>query len=73
MLDIGTTHLIKQLYTPCQNNDKDCGYYVINFMKEVINKCTTEVQFNVDTYTDEKVNQIRDNWSKFLNSFKTDV
>ncbi|KAF1884271.1 hypothetical protein Lal_00042923 [Lupinus albus] len=33
--------------TPCQNNDKDCGNYVINFLKEVIKQGKVEVQFNL--------------------------
>ncbi|KAF1862089.1 hypothetical protein Lal_00026606 [Lupinus albus] len=33
-----TIHLVDvvPIKTPCQNNDKDCGYYVMNFMKERI-------------------------------------
>ncbi|KAF1865841.1 hypothetical protein Lal_00023515 [Lupinus albus] len=33
--------------TPCQNNDKYCGYYVIYFMKEVIKQGTLEVKFKI--------------------------
>ncbi|KAF1876700.1 hypothetical protein Lal_00031512 [Lupinus albus] len=41
--------------TPCQDNDKDCGYYVIKFMKDVITKCKAEVQFNYYTFAVELI------------------
>ncbi|KAF1881695.1 hypothetical protein Lal_00032166 [Lupinus albus] len=58
--------------TPCQNNNTDCGFYVINFMKEVIKQGKAEPEFNVDTYTEEQIDVNREIWSKFVYSSKTD-
>ncbi|KAF1877063.1 hypothetical protein Lal_00033616 [Lupinus albus] len=52
--------------TPCQSNDKDCGYYVMNFMKEIIKQWSAQVQFSADSYTDDQINQIKEDWSKYI-------
>ncbi|KAF1863286.1 hypothetical protein Lal_00031371 [Lupinus albus] len=56
--------------TPCQTNDKYCDYNVMNFMKEVIRQWPNQVQLNVNSYTKDQINQIREVLSKYVLSFK---
>ncbi|KAF1859043.1 hypothetical protein Lal_00000867 [Lupinus albus] len=66
------TNILGVGMTPHQNNNTDCGFYVVNFMEEVIKQGKDDVQFDVDTYTIDQIDVNREIWSKFVYSFRTE-
>ncbi|XP_021768910.1 uncharacterized protein LOC110733208 isoform X2 [Chenopodium quinoa] len=58
-----------QIQCPRQNNGVDCGYYVMRFMKEIIDHKQTQIfedyfhDCNVSRYDQDQIDEIRTQWA----------
>ncbi|KAK9277312.1 hypothetical protein L1049_006852 [Liquidambar formosana] len=62
----------KDLICPKQPNDVECGYYVMRYMKELIENQSIPIEENFNgkyTYTPEEIDEVRVEWINFIQEY----
>ncbi|KAK9076249.1 hypothetical protein SSX86_004582 [Deinandra increscens subsp. villosa] len=59
---------------PCQPGSTECGYYVLRFMKEIVEEgieilVNDNIGGTKNEYTDDDLDEIREEWSTFVANF----
>ncbi|KAL5570916.1 hypothetical protein UlMin_020513 [Ulmus minor] len=57
---------------PQQPGGVECGYYVMHFMKDIVEKhilSTSEKAFDTKTYSQEEIDELRNEWAVYVGSF----
>ncbi|KAL5554598.1 hypothetical protein UlMin_041999 [Ulmus minor] len=57
---------------PQQLGGVECGYYVMHFMKDIVEKhilSTSEKAFDTKTYSQEEIDELRNEWAVYVGSF----
>ncbi|KAL5573259.1 hypothetical protein UlMin_022856 [Ulmus minor] len=63
---------ISKLFAPQQLGGVECGYYVMHFMKDIVEKhifSTSENAFDTKTYSQEEIDKLRNEWAVYVGSF----
>ncbi|KAI3809261.1 hypothetical protein L1987_25232 [Smallanthus sonchifolius] len=59
---------------PCQPGSIECGYYMLKFMREIVDEgveilANNNVGRRKDEYTDDDIDGVREEWSNFVSNF----
>ncbi|KAI3763261.1 hypothetical protein L1987_53715 [Smallanthus sonchifolius] len=59
---------------PCQPGSTECGYYMLKFMKEIVDEgveilANNNVGGSKDEYTDVDIDGVREEWSTYVSNF----